>query len=89
MHVYKRSDRALAECIYPHLLRASGRYDRGIQQDRFFVLVHSQMPAVLVDTAFLSNTTEAKLLGDPNYRQSIADGLADGVCIYASKYLNK
>lgn len=89
LHVYKRSDRALAECIYPHLLRASGRYDRGIQQDRFFVLVHSQMPAVLVETAFLSNTTEAKLLGDPNYRQSIADGLADGVCIYASKYLNK
>jgi len=89
LHVYKRSDRALAECIYPHLLRASGRYDRGIQQDRFFVLVHSQMPAVLVETAFLSNTTEAKLLGDPNYRQSIADGLADGVCVYASKYLNK
>ncbi|HBM97244.1 TPA: hypothetical protein DD394_07100 [bacterium UBP9_UBA11836] len=89
LHVYKRSDRALAECIYPHLLRASGRYDRGIQQDRFFVLVHSQMPAVLVETAFLSNPTEAKLLGDPNYRQSIADGLADGVCVYAAKYLNK
>ncbi len=89
LHVYKRSDRALAECIYPHLLRASGRYDRGIQQDRFFVLVHSQMPAVLVETAFLSNTTEAKLLGDPRYRQSIADGLADGVCVYAAKYLNK
>lgn len=89
LHVYKRSDRALAECIHPHLLRASGRYDRGIQQDRFFVLVHSQMPAVLIETAFLSNTTEAKLLGDPSYRQSIADGLAEGVCVYASKYLNK
>lgn len=89
LHVYKRSDRALAECIYPYLLRSTGRYDRGIQQDRFYVLVHSQMPAVLIETAFLSNTTEAKLLGDPNYRQSIADGLSDGVCVYASKYLNK
>ncbi|MGM9999002.1 MAG: N-acetylmuramoyl-L-alanine amidase [Candidatus Bruticola sp.] len=89
LHVYKRSDRALAECMHPHLMKASGRYDRGIQQDRFFVLVHSQMPAVLVETAFLSNSTEARLLGDPNYRQSIADGLADGVSSYASKYLNK
>ncbi|MGM9991601.1 MAG: N-acetylmuramoyl-L-alanine amidase [Candidatus Bruticola sp.] len=89
LHVYKRSDRALAECMHPHIMKASGRYDRGIQQDRFFVLVHSQMPAVLVETAFLSNSTEARLLGDPNYRQSIADGLADGICSYASRYLHK
>ena len=89
LHVYKRSDRALAQCIHPHLMKASGRNDRGIQQDRFFVLVNSPMPAVLIETAFLSNPTEAKLLGDENYRLKIAQGLADGICDYGDKYMYK
>lgn len=88
-HVYTHSDRALANCIHPHLLKATGRFDRGIHQDRFYVLAHTVMPSVLIETAFLTNGSEAKLLSSDEYRLRIAEGLADGVCDYAEKYLSK
>ena len=47
------------------------------------------MPAVLIETAFLSNPTEAKLLSDPQYRQKLAEGIARGLGAYANKYLQK
>ncbi|MBQ7528651.1 N-acetylmuramoyl-L-alanine amidase, partial [bacterium] len=89
LHVYKRGDRVLAQSIHPSLLNATGRMDRGIQQDRFYVLVHTNMPAVLVETAFLTNSNEAKLLGTEEYRLRIAQGLADGICKYGDQYLRK
>ena len=46
------------------------------------------MPAVLVETAFLTNASEGALLNDPNYRQKIAEGLAQGLRQYASRQLN-
>ncbi|MBQ7503148.1 N-acetylmuramoyl-L-alanine amidase [bacterium] len=88
-HVYTHSDRALAKCLHPYLLNATGRYDRGIHQDRFYVLVHTVMPSVLIEMAFLTNGAEAKLLSTDEYRLRIATGLADGVCDYADKYLSK
>ena len=88
-HTFKRGDRALAQALHPELIAACGRPDRGIQQDRFYLLVHSKMPAVLIETAFLSNPTEAKLLSDPQYRQKLAEGIARGLGAYANKYLQK
>lgn len=87
LHVYKRGDRALAEEMYNSVVHATGRYPRGIQQDRFYVLVHTNMPAVLVETAFISNDEGARLLATPAYRQKIAEGIADGLDLYASKYI--
>jgi len=89
LHTFKGSDSLLAEELHPTLVAAAGRPDRGIQKDRFYVLAHSRMPAVLVETAFLSNSEEARLLGTPEYRQQLAEALADGLGRYASRYLKQ
>jgi N-acetylmuramoyl-L-alanine amidase len=89
LHAYKRSDHVLAQELHPSLAVASGRRDRGVQKDRFYVLAHSKMPAVLIETAFISNPEEGRLLGSPEYRQRLAEALADGLGRYASRSLRQ
>jgi N-acetylmuramoyl-L-alanine amidase CwlD len=88
LHYYKQSDYVLASELQQAVLSSTGRSNRGLQANRFYVLAHTQMPAVLVETAFLTNASEGALLNDPAYRQKIADGLAQGLRQYASRQLN-
>ena len=53
-----------------------------VAQAPFFVLRGAGMPAVLLEVGFISNATEAKLLGHSGYQQRIADAMAQGVYNY-------
>lgn len=88
LHYYKQSDYVLATELQQAVLASTGRANRGLQANRFYVLAHTQMPAVLVETAFLTNATEGALLNDPAFRQKIAEGLAQGLRQYASRQTN-
>ncbi|MGC4073351.1 MAG: N-acetylmuramoyl-L-alanine amidase [Nibricoccus sp.] len=57
--------------------------DRGLKRGRLAVLRLATCPAVLVEAGFLSNTAEAKKISTPEYRQKIAEAIADGVKAYA------
>lgn len=88
IHYYKQGDYVFAHELQSNVINATGCPNRGLQANRFYVLTHTQMPAVLVETAFISNSSEGSKLGDPNFRQRVADGLAQGVRQYASRNLN-
>jgi N-acetylmuramoyl-L-alanine amidase len=53
--------------------------NRGVKRAGFFVLVGAIMPAVLIETAFMSNRDEADLLGTQAFQQKLAWGIADAV----------
>jgi N-acetylmuramoyl-L-alanine amidase len=53
--------------------------DRGVRSALFYVLVGAKCPAILVETAFISNPKEEKLLRDRKYQRNVADAIADGV----------
>lgn len=82
-YYYKPEDRALALAIQHRLIPALGTKDDGVQKERFYVIRHTSMPAVLVETAFMSNTDDASRLRSSDFRQSIAQGIADGIKDYA------
>jgi N-acetylmuramoyl-L-alanine amidase len=86
IHWFKADDYVLAKSLESEVLVATGRSHRGLIKDRFFVLAHTQMPAVLIETAFISNPTEGKLLANPEYREQIARGIAAGLRGYAAKH---
>ena len=69
----------LAEAIQEELNALSGTQNRGIKQAPFRVLVGATMPAVLVETAFISNSEEERALAKPSFQQSIADAVARAV----------
>ena len=69
----------LAEAIQDELNALSGTQNRGIKQAPFRVLVGATMPAVLVETAFISNPEEEKALALPSFQQNVADAIARAV----------
>jgi len=53
--------------------------DKGVKQAPFYVLLGAQMPAILVETSFISNPRECKRLMDPAYQNRLCDGIVRGV----------
>lgn len=56
--------------------------DLGVKQGPFHVLLGADMPSILVEAAFISNTREAKLLRDRKFQETTANGIARGVKAY-------
>jgi len=54
----------------------------GVKQAPFYVLIGAQMPAVLVETGFLTNRTERKRLLSKKYQESVAEGICAGIKTY-------
>jgi N-acetylmuramoyl-L-alanine amidase len=56
-----------------------------LEKANFAVLRTSDMPAMLVETAFISNYTEEKQLTDPAFQAQIAGAILQGVETYFSR----
>jgi N-acetylmuramoyl-L-alanine amidase len=59
--------------------RYSDVRDGGVRGGPFWVLVGAQMPSVLVEVGFITNSVEAKRLVKSSYQKKIALGLANGI----------
>lgn len=82
IHWWKSEDYAFAQSLEPVLGHAIGLGQKGLIRNRFVVLRHAQMPAVLVETAFLTNPTEGAKLSDPEFQKVVANQLAGGLANY-------
>lgn len=69
----------LAYAIHSRLVPASGGSDHGVQQAPFYVLTGVDAPAVLVEFGFISHPEESRKLARPEYRDRVAQAIADGV----------
>ena len=81
--------RTLAKSMQTQLFRAlkernPALENRGVKTAPFVVLIGTQMPAILVEVACLSNEEEAEMLTKEDYRENIAVALARGIRSYAS-----
>ncbi len=84
----KESSR-LAQDVQSMLIsRLSKKYktikDKGVKQAPFYVLLGAQMPAILVETAFISNKRECQRLTSAQYQNDICDAIVAGVKRYIS-----
>jgi N-acetylmuramoyl-L-alanine amidase len=84
-YISKTSDLALARAIDSQLA-SDGTKDDGIVKSHLYVTLHTAMPAVLVETAFLSNPNDYALLTSPAWRQKLAQAIADGIDRYNRQY---
>lgn len=69
-------------------VNATSKQNLGVKQAPFYVLVGATMPAILVETGFLSNNGDASKLKSSAYRKKVAKGIYDGIKEYISKYNN-
>lgn len=82
-YYYKDSDVALAQAVDRRIASEVPVRNIGIIKDKLYVVHHANMPATLVETAFVSNPDDRRLLQDPAWRQKMAQAIADGIADYA------
>jgi N-acetylmuramoyl-L-alanine amidase len=77
--------RDIQSVLYKRMSRVSrGIHNRGVRKAPFVVLIGANMPSVLAEISFLSNSHSEHLLRDPAYREQIARALFRGVENYTN-----
>ncbi|HSK21188.1 MAG TPA: N-acetylmuramoyl-L-alanine amidase [Longimicrobiales bacterium] len=74
-----RASHDLASVVQQRMADFHPGPNRGVKRAGFVVLVGTVMPAVLIETGFLSNRDDARLLGTQSFQQKLAWGIADSV----------
>ena len=72
----------VADEVLGELKRLGKTHKKQVQQAGFAVLKSPDIPSLLVETAFISNPTEERKLGDPKHQQKLARSLLRGIRDY-------
>lgn len=83
---YIATSERLAGMIEYQLDERAKRRSRGVKQARFVVLYHASMPAVLIETGFISNPSEARYLSTDYGQSIIASAIFRAVRNYKDDY---
>jgi N-acetylmuramoyl-L-alanine amidase len=75
----------LAYAIHERLVTALDAEDLGVKQAPFYVLAGARMPAVLLEVGFISHEDELVKLRSREYRDRIADAVAEGIRAFRSE----
>ncbi len=76
----------LAGTIEQNIQKYTKISSRGVDQAGFFVLNKAYMPSVLIESAFISNKKDEKLLKSENTYNDIARAIAESVYQFKQKY---
>jgi len=82
---YVKASEVFADLVQHHM-SATGIKNRGVKQAGFLVLVGAAMPNVLVETGYMSNRNEEKLLKSDAGQQKIADAIFRAIKQYRGEY---
>ncbi|WP_425058354.1 N-acetylmuramoyl-L-alanine amidase LytC [Sporomusa carbonis] len=82
--------KVLAECIQQQIVTSLPVIDRGLKEatpgvNGLYVLSNTDMPAALVELAFISNPDDECMLADPAAQDEFARAIARGITDYFAK----
>ncbi|MEP4078143.1 N-acetylmuramoyl-L-alanine amidase family protein [Haloferula sp.] len=72
----------LASYVQSGMMSKVRTTNRGVKFARFYVIRHNTCPAILVECGFVSNSTERSRMKSAWWRQSLAEGIANGIVRY-------
>ena len=70
---------SLASSVHSGIRSKVRAVNRGVKFARFYVIRNSRCPSILVECGFVSNATERNRMKSAWFRQSLAEGIADGI----------
>ena len=78
----ERQSLLLAYQVQKALVNNLGADDRGVRRARFAVLRDAQMPAILVESGYMTHPVEGKKIFTAAYRKQIAAAITKGILAY-------
>ena len=78
--------KSLAQAVHEQIIASTGANDRGVKPARFHVITKTSMPAILVETGFITNPSEVSKLVTTAYQQRLAEAIARGVDQFLRSY---
>lgn len=72
----------LANTVHATVLRAMSMRDRRVRSARFYVIRQTSMPAILIETGFVTGAEDAPNLANPAWREQMAAAIAQGILIH-------
>ena len=84
-HWWKQDSLKYAETVHKHLAKNFGKWntkDRGLFKSQFYVINHTEAPAILVEIGFISNADERKAITTQKRQSEIAKAISDGIMEY-------
>lgn len=84
-HYYHPNSLNLAHTIHESMISFIRTSDRGLFKSRFYVINHTETPAILVEMGFISNTNERCELISEKRKQQTAEAIANGILKYLDK----
>jgi N-acetylmuramoyl-L-alanine amidase len=86
LNSFNKESQHLATLINQSLGRETKLVNQGVHQQGFWVLVGASMPSVLIETAFISNPYEERLLKTNAFQQKVAESLCTSIVQFKDKY---
>lgn len=83
---YMKESENLANMINKSLKKWTKNPNLGVHQAGFYVLIGAAMPSVLIETGFLSNAYEERLLKTRTFRQKLAEALCESILKFKNEY---
>ena len=75
-----------ADAVLAEIGSVNRLHSRKVNQAGFLVLKSPDIPSVLIETAFISNPSEASKLTNPNHQEKLAGAILSGVRSYFREY---
>lgn len=77
-----KQSKALARAVIAKMLLQTQAKSRGVKQGNLAVIRETNMPAILIEGGFMTNTPEMEKIKKLSYQKSIAQGIAQGIQDY-------
>lgn len=89
-HYFKDNSYKLAQTVHGEFasyknLKKWETIDRGVIKSRFYVINHTEAPAILIEMGFISNLDERSKLIKKGRKEDIAESIVDGILEYLKK----
>lgn len=83
-YFYTAQSRLLADLVHQERVKTHGTKspNNGVKRAMFYVIHHTEVPAILCEIGYLSHPSERLLLINPSYQQAHMEAIARGVLQY-------
>ena len=84
-HWWKANSKQYADTVHSSLAKNFTKWktkDRGLFKSQFYVINHTEAPAILVEIGFISNKNERELIITKKRQEEIAKAISEGIMNY-------